>query len=55
MHLLEHQTITRKQAVDVLGLQRTKATEVLNGLVAMNLIQRQGQGRSTYYELKSNN
>ncbi|NLD06706.1 MAG: transcriptional regulator [Lactobacillus sp.] len=55
MHLLEHQIITRKQAVDVLGLQRTKATEVLNGLVAMNLIQRQGQGRSTYYELKSNN
>lgn len=55
MHLLENQTITRKQAVDVLGLQRTKATEVLNGLVAMNLIQRQGQGRSTYYELKSNN
>lgn len=53
MYLIEHQSITRKQAVDILNVQPTKAYYVLDGLVEQNIIERHGQGRGTYYQLRS--
>lgn len=53
-YLLGNEKITRKQAIDVLGVQQTKAYYVLDGLVEKNILTRQGQGRGTYYELTRN-
>lgn len=51
-YLLEHQKITRKQTVQILNVQQTKAYHVLDGLVEQEIIERHGQGRGTYYQLK---
>jgi ATP-dependent DNA helicase RecG len=48
---LDNKSITRKTAVELLNLQKTKVHEVLASLVDNNLIVRKGQGRSTYYTL----
>ncbi len=50
-YLLIKETITRKQAIEILNVQKTKAHEVLRSLVDKNLIVRKGKGRSTYYTL----
>ena len=52
IYLLDKKTITRKKAVEILNVQKTKAHEVLSLLVDKNLIERKGKGRSTYYVLK---
>lgn len=54
IYLLDNGKITRKKATEILNVQNTKAYETLNSLVEKNLIQREGQGRSTYYVLKNN-
>ncbi len=51
LYLLRNKSITRKIAVELLNLQKTKVHEVLTGLLGENLIIKQGQGRSTYYTL----
>ena len=51
LYLLDNKSITRKIAVELLNLQKTKVHEVLTGLVGDKLIEKQGQGRSTYYTL----
>jgi ATP-dependent DNA helicase RecG len=51
LHLLDNKSITRKTAVELLNLQKTKVHEVLAGLVGENLIEKQGQGRSTFYTI----
>lgn len=51
-YLLEHQHITRKQTIEILSVQQTKAYHVLDGLVEQGIIERHGQGRGTYYQLK---
>lgn len=53
MYLLEHTKITRKQVVELLNVQPAKAYYVLDGLVEQNILERQGKGRGTYYQLKS--
>lgn len=50
-YLEENQSITRREAVDILGLQKSKTFEVLNQLVDKQILKRQGQGRSTHYVL----
>jgi ATP-dependent DNA helicase RecG len=51
LYILDNKSITRKTAVELLNLQKTKVHEVLASLVDNNLIVRKGQGRSTYYTL----
>lgn len=53
-HLYSFKTITRKQVVELIGVQPTKAYYLLDSLVEKNILQRQGQGRGTYYQLKPN-
>lgn len=52
-YLLEHQKITRKQVVEISNVQPTKAYYMLDSLVEQNIIERHGQGRGTYYQLKN--
>jgi ATP-dependent DNA helicase RecG len=51
LYLLDNKTITRKTAVELLNLQKTKVHEILAGLSDKVLIEKQGQGRSTFYTL----
>ena len=51
--LYSFKTITRKQVVELLGVQQTKAYYLLDSLVGKNILKRQGQGRGTYYQLNS--
>ena len=51
LYLLDNITISRKETIEILAVQKTKAHEVLSELVEKNLIARVGQGRSTYYKL----
>lgn len=44
--------LTRKQAVELLDLQRTKVTDFLGNLLKKEIIERHGQGRGTHYRLK---
>ena len=48
---MDNITISRKETIEILAVQKTKAYEVLSELVTKNLIARVGQGRSTYYKL----
>jgi ATP-dependent DNA helicase RecG len=52
LYLLDKKFITRKEAIEILNAQKTKAHETLSSLVEKNLIKREGKGRSTYYVLK---
>jgi len=51
LYLLDNKSITRKSAVELLNLQKTKTHEILASLVEKNLVARKGQGRNTYYTL----
>jgi len=52
-YLLDNAAITRKIAVEILNLQKTKAHEIISALVGKSLIVKRGQGRSTHYILNS--
>lgn len=52
LHLLDHDSITRREAVSLLNLGKSKVHEVVTGLLDKQLIVRKGQGRSTFYVLK---
>ncbi|MBN2598402.1 MAG: putative DNA binding domain-containing protein [Marinifilaceae bacterium] len=52
LYLLENKSVTRKVAVDLLNLKKTKVHEVLAELVNKGYIEKQGQARSTFYKLK---
>ena len=51
LYFLDNKSISRKIAIELLSLQKTKVHEIITGLVGNNLIEKQGQGRSTYYTL----
>ena len=51
LYLLDNQKLSRKEAVEILELQKTKVHEILSALVDKKLIKREGQGRGTYYKL----
>lgn len=51
-HLSTNQTINRQVAMGLLQLQKSQTAEFLKQMVQRELIQRQGQGRGTYYRLK---
>lgn len=51
-YLLDNKSITRRVAVEILNLQKTKVHEIIAGLVDKKLIMKHGQGRSTHYTLK---
>jgi len=53
-YLIANKKVTRKQAIEVLNVQQTKAYYVLDGLLEKNILIRKGQGRGTYYEMKEN-
>ena len=54
MYLLDNEKISRKQAVSLLEFGETKVKEIFNSLLYRQLIQRNGQGRSTFYTLVLN-
>ncbi len=49
--LLEKNKISRKEATELIGLKNTKTYEILTELVDENLIEKHGQGRSTFYTI----
>lgn len=49
LHILDNKRITRKSALELLGVGETKIKELLNYLLQKELITRNGQGRNTYY------
>ena len=49
LYLMDNKSITRKIAVELLNLQKTKVHEILADLTNKVLIEKQGQGRSTFY------
>ncbi|MCK9337081.1 MAG: hypothetical protein M0P43_04525 [Arcobacteraceae bacterium] len=51
LYLLDNKTISRKEAIEIIGVQKTKAHEILSELVEKHLITRDGQGRNTHYKL----
>lgn len=51
IYLLDHPKIDRKQAVALLNIKETRAKTLFNDLLEKGLIERHGQGRSTYYVL----
>lgn len=51
-YINSHHKISRKEAIDLLQLGETKIKSLFNDLVGKGLIERKGQGRSTYYVLK---
>ncbi len=46
LFLLERNSISRKEATELIGLKNTKTYEILTELVHDNLIQKNGQGRT---------
>lgn len=50
-HLLAQRNITKRTYASICGVSLTTASRHLTELVQANLLQRQGQGRSTYYIL----
>lgn len=50
--LEEHNKITRQQAEELLGLQRTKIMSIINKLIEAKILERQGGGPNTFYQLK---
>lgn len=51
LHLLENQSITRKEVVEALGIQKTKAHAILRDMLEKKLLARHGQGRTTHYTI----
>ncbi len=51
MHIAEHGHITRKTVMELLGIGRTKADEILSSMIGDGLIVRKGAGRGTHYVL----
>ena len=51
MHIAEHGRITRKTVMELLGIGRTKADEILSNMFGDGLIVRKGAGRGTHYVL----
>lgn len=53
LYLLDHQSISRKEAASLIKAKNTKTYEILNQLLEEDqLIDKQGQGRATHYTLK---
>jgi len=50
-YLIENETITRKEAQEVIDAGETKTKKVLNTLIEQKLVLRLGQGRNTHYIL----
>ena len=48
---MDNKSITRKIAVELLNLQKTKVHEILADLTNKVLIEKLGQGRSTFYTI----
>ncbi len=55
LYLMDNKSITRKVAMDVIEMKKSKTFEVLNTLTEAKLIEVHGKGRGTYYTLKSEN
>jgi ATP-dependent DNA helicase RecG len=55
LYLLAHNTMSRKDVVERVGVEKTKAHVLLSGLLELGLITRQGQGRATVYVLAQKN
>ena len=51
LFLLERNRISRKEATELIGLKNTKTYEILTEMVDENLIEKHGQGRSTFYTI----
>ena len=51
LYLLDNNTITRKQLMDMFGYKTTKATDLLAEMAEEELIVRKGNGRGTHYVL----
>ncbi|CAM4045152.1 RNA-binding domain-containing protein [Psychrobacter arenosus] len=49
LQLLEVDSLSRQQVMALLNVEKTRAYNVLNSLVILNLIKRQGKGRATVY------
>jgi predicted transcriptional regulator len=49
--LLDAHKLTRSIVMDVLQVEKSKAFDVLQALLAFGLIERQGNGRATVYVL----
>jgi DNA-binding IclR family transcriptional regulator len=47
--------MSRKDVVERVGVEKTKAHVLLSGLLELGLITRQGQGRATVYVLAQKN
>jgi ATP-dependent DNA helicase RecG len=52
LYLLDNDKITKKDVVNLLNCEETKAKTILKDLLKMNLIVRIGKGRNTHYCLK---
>ena len=52
LYLLDNEKISRKEAVNILNIGKSKTFDILNGLLKQNFLIRKGKGRSTYYTLK---
>ncbi|MGF7141465.1 RNA-binding domain-containing protein [Roseimarinus sediminis] len=51
LYLLDKIKISRKEAVELIGLKNTKTYEILSELVDEDLIEKHGKGRSTFYTI----
>ena len=49
---MDHQEISPKKASSLINSKNTKTNEVLTELVNEKFIDKQGQGRATFYTLK---
>ncbi len=52
LYLLDNEKLSRKEAVGLLGLGKSKVFNILNSLTKEGYLERRGKGRSTYYILK---
>ncbi len=51
LYIIDNKKISRKEAAELIGLKNTKTYELLTELVNEKLIEKQGQGRSTFYTI----
>lgn len=51
-YILKNKKITTKETKNILNVGDTKAKELFNNLINMNIIKRQNKGRNTYYIIK---
>ena len=49
LHLFDNKNITRREAIILLNLGKTKVKELFKALLEKELLERKGQGRSTHY------